>query len=160
MRLDPDTARTLFTTAPVARLATASPTGVPHLVPVTFAAAADLVVLAVDHKPKSTPRLRRLDNIAANPAVALLADHYDADWTRLWWTRADGHARIAPDGPDLATAVALLAARYPQYAARPPAGPAILITVTRWSGWSYADLPPTAQRGRRTIAGRKQDEAG
>lgn len=96
------------------------------------------IVTAVDHKPKSTTRLRRLDDIARDARVTLLADEYDDDWTRLWWARAEGLARVVePGSPDHVTAVRALAARYPQYREQPPAGPAIVIGVTRWSGWSY-----------------------
>jgi PPOX class probable F420-dependent enzyme len=141
MRLSPGEARQRLVTARVARLATVSAAGQPHLVPVTFAADfggdRDLVYIAIDHKPKSTLRLKRLANIAANPNVALLADHYADDWTQLWWTRADGEATVLTDPGDTAHPVALLAARYPQYQATPPTGPVIAITVTTWTGWSY-----------------------
>jgi PPOX class probable F420-dependent enzyme len=71
--------------------------------------------------------------------VALLADHYDEDWEALWWARADGTARVVEPGaePELRTAaVRALAARYPPYRARPPAGALVVIAVERWSGWS------------------------
>ena len=100
-------------------------------------------MIAIDHKPKTTTTgLRRLTNIAANPRVSLLADEYvDADWTRLWWARADGRARVVqPPHADHRRAVACLVARYPQYADRPPAGPAIVVAVDRWSGWAAADM--------------------
>ncbi|WP_307873557.1 MULTISPECIES: TIGR03668 family PPOX class F420-dependent oxidoreductase [unclassified Frankia] len=96
------------------------------------------IVTAVDHKPKRTTRLRRLDDIAHEPRVTLLVDEYDDEWTRLWWARADGVAQVVePRHPDHAAAVRALSARYPQYREQPPSGPAILITVTQWSGWSY-----------------------
>jgi PPOX class probable F420-dependent enzyme len=96
------------------------------------------IVTAVDHKPKRTTRLRRLDDIAHESRVTLLVDEYDDDWTRLWWARADGVAQVAePAHPVHAMAVRALSARYPQYREQPPVGPAILITVTQWSGWSY-----------------------
>ena len=135
MRLSSGDARQRLAAARVAHLATVSAAGQPHLVPVTFAVDGDTVYIAIDHKPKSTTHLKRLANIAANPQVALLADHYADDWTQLWWSRADGHATV---GPATAAAVALLAARYPQYQATPPVGPVIAITVTAWSGWSWA----------------------
>ena len=75
----------LFAAAPVARLATVGPDGCPHLVPVVFAVDGDVVYTAVDGKPKVSLRLRRLANIAARPQVSLLVDHYDDDWSRLWW---------------------------------------------------------------------------
>ncbi|HEX4258764.1 MAG TPA: TIGR03668 family PPOX class F420-dependent oxidoreductase [Streptosporangiaceae bacterium] len=137
MRLSPGEARQRLVTARVARLATVSADGQPHLVPVTFAATGDSVYIDIDHKPKSTLRLKRLANIAANPAVALLADHYADDWTQLWWTRADGQATVLTAPADTAAPIALLATRYPQYQSTPPTGPVIAITVTTWTGWSY-----------------------
>ena len=124
--------RARFAAARVARLATVSPDGAPHLVPVTFAVAGDVIWTAVDHKPKRTRALRRLANIEANPRVSLLVDEYADDWGALWWARADGMARVVED---VAEAVDALAARYPQYRSRPPEGPAIRVDVERWSGW-------------------------
>lgn len=134
-----------FERARVARLATTDRERRPHLVPITFALLDErTIVTAVDHKPKRTTRLRRLDNIAANPAVAVLADHYADAWDELWWVRADGTARVVAaattsggDDKDLRTrALGALARRYPQYRETPPAGPLIVITVERWSGWA------------------------
>jgi PPOX class probable F420-dependent enzyme len=138
LRLAPGEARRRFAAAEVARLATVGPGGEPHLVPVTFVVAGDRIYTAVDAKPKAATRLRRLRNIAADPRVALLADHYSADWRELWWARADGRAVIL-DGPaEMAWPLALLAGRYPQYRASPPPGPVISVQVERWSGWAAA----------------------
>lgn len=133
-------ARRRFAAARVARLATAGADGIPHLVPVVFAVAGDEVFSAVDAKPKRTTALRRLANVRANPRVALLADHYDdADWSALWWVRADGAARVLdPGDPEAPRAVALLAERYGQYRERPPGGPVLAVAIERWSGWSAA----------------------
>lgn len=121
----------------MARLATVGPGGHPHLVPITFALLDErTLVTAVDHKPKRTTALRRLANIAANPWVSVLVDHYEDDWTRLWWVRADGLARIWKAAP--AGAAEALANRYEQYRARPPQGPFIVIDVQRFSGWGSA----------------------
>ncbi|MFD9964820.1 TIGR03668 family PPOX class F420-dependent oxidoreductase [Amycolatopsis sp. NPDC058986] len=139
MRMSPGQARERFTAARVARLATASADGVPHLVPVTFAVSGDVVVFAVDHKPKSTTALRRLRNIVANPAVCFLADGYDEDWSRLWWARADGVARVLTDDADRAEPLRWLRARYPQYAERPPEHAVVSTLVHTWSGWQSAD---------------------
>ena len=124
-----------FASVDVARLATAGPDGAPHLVPIVFAllAGGDEIVFAVDHKPKRSRALRRLANIAADPRVSVLADHYEPDWSRLWWVRADGVARVLgtyPAGRDA------LVARYPQYRATPPAGPFVAIAVTAWTAWA------------------------
>ncbi|MFE0454146.1 TIGR03668 family PPOX class F420-dependent oxidoreductase [Streptomyces sp. NPDC058914] len=131
-------ARERFAAARVARLATVGPEGRPHLVPVVFTLDGDTVMTAVDHKPKGTARLRRLTNIEADPAVSLLADHYEEDWDRLWWVRADGAARVLPGAdrsPEAARCVALLTAKYGQYTGRPPTGPVVVVDVVRWSGW-------------------------
>lgn len=126
-------AESRFAAARVARLATADAAGTPHLVPVTFALEGGEVVFAVDHKPKRSTDLKRLRNIAANPAVSFLADGYDEDWTRLWWVRADGVARVLDSDP---TAVAALRAKYAQYRDRPPEGPVVRTRVTAWRAWS------------------------
>jgi PPOX class probable F420-dependent enzyme len=134
VRLSAASARETFTHARVARLATAGPDGRPHLVPIVFGVAGDVIVTAVDDvKPKRTRSLARLANIAAEPRVSVLVDHYDEDWSRLWWARADGVAGVVDSDPD---AVALLAARYRQYREQPPPGPVIRIQVDRWTGWA------------------------
>lgn len=122
-----------FASVPVARLATTGPDGAPHLVPIVFALLGDdMLVSAVDGKPKRTRALRRLTNIAASPRVSVLADHYEQDWSRLWWVRADGKARVCDEHPD---GLAALVARYPQYRAAPPAGPFVEVTVEKWTAW-------------------------
>ena len=130
-----------FTRSPIARLATVTPDGMPHVVPVVFAVDSDslgnhdVMYTAVDAKPKTTLRLRRLANIESNPQVSLLVDHYADDWTRLWWVRADGVARIHSGGEALDTGCRLLRAKYPQYQSVPLHGPVIAVTVRRWSSW-------------------------
>ena len=146
MRLEVADARRRLAGVRVARLATVSPDGRPHVVPFTFALGSrargagsgpeDHIYSAVDAKPKSSTDLRRLRNIRANPRVAVLADHYQDDWDGLWWVRADGQAAILDDPATMAPALALLAGRYPQYREHPPAGPVISIHVDRWTGWT------------------------
>jgi PPOX class probable F420-dependent enzyme len=132
--MTPDQARRRFAAARVARLATADAAGRPHIVPVTFVVDGDVVYSAVDAKPKRTTALKRLANIAANPAVALLVDHYADDWKELWWVRADGTGRVVdPSGPEGVRALSLLADRYPRFAAR---GVVLAVDVSRWSGWT------------------------
>jgi len=136
--VDTTEARRRFAGSPVARLATVRPDGAPHVVPVVFAVDGDVLFTVVDHKPKRTPRLQRLANLRREPRCALLADHYDSDWSRLWWVRADGEATVidepAPDHPGLA----VLAERHAAYRRAPPGGALVVVTVTRWTGWSAA----------------------
>jgi PPOX class probable F420-dependent enzyme len=131
--LPADVCRQRFTAADRVFLATTGEDLRPHIVPVTFALTGDEVLIAVDHKPKTTPNLRRLRNITWNPRVSLLADHYAPDWTHLWWIRADGTASITQQAP-----IDALATKYAQYRSQPPAGPFIHVTVDTWTGWSYA----------------------
>ena len=106
------------------------------MVPVTFAVDGDRICTAVDHKPKTTPNLRRLRNIAENPRVTLLTDHYTDDWAGLWWVRVDGHASVVTDETAMQPYLDLLAERYGQYRQARPAGPVIVIEAERWTGWS------------------------
>jgi PPOX class probable F420-dependent enzyme len=129
--------RASFARSPVARLATVTPEGAPHLVPVVFAVDPDteIVYTAVDAKPKTTQRLRRLANIENNPQASLLVDSYSEDWTKLWWVRVDGVATIHHDGARMQTGYGLLRAKYPQYQSVPLNGPVIAVAVRRWSSW-------------------------
>lgn len=134
--MDDPEMRRRFAGARVARLATVRPDGRPHLVPITFALDSDRVVTAVDHKPKTTTDLQRLRNVAANPSVSLLVDHYEDDWSRLWWVRVDGRATIVESGPERERVIPLLRDKYPHYREDPPHGPAIVVALDRWSSWA------------------------
>ncbi|RVW01727.1 TIGR03668 family PPOX class F420-dependent oxidoreductase [Rhodococcus spongiicola] len=126
-----------FTDAPVARMATVSADGTPHVVPVVFVVVRDTVYTAVDDKPKTTRRLRRLANIAATGRVSLLVDHYDDDWAQLWWVRVDGTAEVlAADADESTSAIDALVAKYRQYRSMRPSGPVVAIRVLRWREWS------------------------
>jgi len=125
--------------AKVARLATVGAGGKPHVVPITFAVDGDTIYFAVDAKPKRTTDLKRLRNIAANPSVSVLVDHYEDDWARLWWVRVDGTARLLADGAQAVRATDLLAARYPQYRRARPGGP-----VSQSRSTASPDGPPEA----------------
>jgi PPOX class probable F420-dependent enzyme len=102
---------------------------------VVFVLEGDTVWLMVDEKPKRHRRLQRLVNVRAEPRVSLLVDSYDEDWSRLWWVRADGRARIVGEGPELERALGLLMDRYPQEREQPPHGPALAVEVERWHCW-------------------------
>jgi PPOX class probable F420-dependent enzyme len=139
VRRDGGWARERFAVERVARLATVDGDGRPHLVPFVFAVVEDVIYCAVDRKPKQSTRLRRLSDIAANPQVSALVDHYSDDWQQLWWARADGCARVIDiDAPEAGPAIAELTRRYPQYVEQPPIGPVIAVDVAHWSGWSFA----------------------
>jgi len=120
----------------VARLATVDADGRPHIVPICFALDEQTLYFAVDSKPKQTTNLKRLRNIAANPAISVLVDHYEADWDKLWWVRLDGVARVVTDDGEVKKALRLLAARYSQYRATTPAGPVVAVAIAGMTGWS------------------------
>jgi PPOX class probable F420-dependent enzyme len=130
--------RALVEAARVARLATTDADGRPNLVPICLAVEDDELYSAVDEKPKQTKRLRRLANIRARPDVTVLVDHYEEDWSQLWWIRLRGEARVVEEGADRERALNLLRAKYEQYRREPPTGPVIALHVEEWRGWSAA----------------------
>ncbi len=134
--MDADEMRRRIDGAQVARLATVGRDGRPHIVPITFAMNDATIYFAIDFKPKKTTDLQRLRNIEANPSVSVLVDHYEADWTKLWWVRADGSARIVIDGALFENGIARLTQRYAPYRSARPVGPVVAIAVERMTGWS------------------------
>ena len=126
----------------IAHLATADATGVPHVIPVcfaiNFAAAGAMLYIAIDAKPKrqASGGLKRLANIRSNPAVAVAADRYDEDWTRLGWVMLRGEAAILESGAEHAAAQAHLRVRYPQYRAMAiETLPVIALRIARTTSW-------------------------
>lgn len=122
-------------------LSTASAEGDPHLQPVVFQVVGDSVYIAIDEKPKTTLRLRRLTNIESNPRFALLIDNYDDSWDRLWWILLRGPATVlwpsTWDVEEAEGAIAALRAKYSQYESMGlEERPLLKLTpdrVTRWS---------------------------
>jgi PPOX class probable F420-dependent enzyme len=135
VRVDPALARTRVAEAREGRLGTVTPAGRPHLVPCCFALLGDVAYTAVDGKPKSTLDLQRLENIRANPAASLLVDHYEENWSLLWWVRLDGTARVVESASEEEWAKAALATKYPQYRDIAIPGAAIALDITRWVSW-------------------------
>jgi len=155
MRLEAADARARFADAAVLRLATAGGDGRPHLVPCTFALDAEgQIVIGIDNKPKASVNLRRLRNIAENPWVSLLVDHYEDDWDLLWWARADGVAAVERSGPGHAAHWDLLRSKYSQYTGPSTGtgqvlgGPVIVVQVESWSGWAASSCHPAKRLGR------------
>ena len=136
--LTPEQATRLSET-PVGHLATADANGRPHVIPVCFAYDGQYIYSVLDAKPKrgSLTSLRRVRNILANPQVSLVIDHYDEDWTRLWYLLVQGRAELIESGAEPADAVSLLRSKYPQYRKMDLDGnPVIKITPERATGWS------------------------
>ena len=138
----PDRERAFALARRVAHLATADGCGVPHVVPVCFAIDGDTLYITIDEKPKRVAGrgMKRLRNIAANPAVAVVADRYEEDWTRLGWVMLRGPAEILDAGAEHDAAQALLRARYPQLAAmRIDGHPVIAVRIERITSWGNLD---------------------
>jgi PPOX class probable F420-dependent enzyme len=134
--MDEARCRAHLAAARIGRLATVRPDGRPHVVVCCYALEGDQVWTAIDAKPKTGAPLQRLANVRANPHASLLVDHYEEDWSWLWWVRVDGAAAVLEIGNEEEPAIAALTARYPQYAREPPPGPVIAITIERITGWS------------------------
>ena len=117
-------------TARVARLATTDPDGRPHVVPIVFALDGDTFYSAVDRKPKRSQTLRRIENARVRPEVTILVDYYEEDWSRLWWIRLRGLARVLDSGEERDRALGLLEDKYPQYRDEPPDGPVLAVDIT------------------------------
>jgi PPOX class probable F420-dependent enzyme len=129
--LPPAIAEERLAHARVGRLATVTPAGRPHVAAVCFALAGRRIVTAVDAKPKDTAELARLDNVRATGRASLLVDHYEEDWSQLWWIRVDGIAEVIRSE----SAIDALAAKYEQYREERPPGPVIAIEPERWRSW-------------------------
>ena len=125
-----------LTATRVARLATTDPDGRPHIVPIVFALEGDTLYSAVDRKPKRSQTLRRIENARARPDVTILVDHYEDHWSRLWWIRLRGRARVLDEGEERGRALELLAKKYPQYRTAPPDGPVLAVDVTEVRTWA------------------------
>ncbi|CAN5727326.1 TIGR03668 family PPOX class F420-dependent oxidoreductase [soil metagenome] len=152
----------LLTTARTATLATISPSGLPRLVPVCFAAVPDpdaehgiRIYTPLDQKPKRSadPReLARVRDIAADPRVSLLVDRWSEEWSTLSWLRVEGVASLVEPDADCAEHDAALAAlrdRYPQYREHDlESRPLILLTFGRVTSWSASPGPPTDDQRR------------
>jgi PPOX class probable F420-dependent enzyme len=127
-----------LTTLRVGRLATADRSAVPHVVPVCYAISDSTLYVTIDEKPKQTvgQPLKRLRNIAENPAVAVLVDRYDEDWTLLGWVMVRGRAEILTGGAEHRAAQALLGSRYPQLEGMQIAHcPVIAVRIDRSISW-------------------------
>jgi len=133
--------RRLAAAARVARLATTDPSGRVQLVPICFVLAGERLYSAVDDKPKRTRELARLRNVRANPAVTVLVDHYEEDWSALWWVRLHGRARVLEAGEERERALDLLTEKYPQYREQRPRGAVLAVELETLTGWSSSDTP-------------------
>lgn len=148
-RVNTDEAQRRFAGARVATLSTVDASGGPHLVAVTFVLDGDIVYTAADGKSNRGRRLRRHDNIQAEPRVSLLVQHWDEDWTKLWWVRATGLAQVTAGSATVDHVVDLLRRKYDQYQRVEVGGPVIEVAVHTWQGWAAGPRPQATAPSRR-----------
>ena len=144
MRLSADEARARLAAHHHGVLVTLHPERGPDPQPVVYAVTNDgghkHVGVPIDRvKAKTSSRLRREDNLDADPRAALLIEHWDAeDWTRLWWVRAHLHHVPDPSPRLVDDLAARLASTVPQYADR-PFHRVLVCRIVTTSGWSAAE---------------------
>ena len=141
MRLTEDTARRRLAATVHGVLCTLHPERGPDPQPVVYALSDDgHVGVPIDRvKPKASSRLRREDNLEADPRGALLIEHWDHDdWSRLWWVRADLHHLAEPPAAVVEDLTERLARAVPQYADR-PFHRVLVCRVVRVTGWAASE---------------------
>ncbi|HET9849941.1 MAG TPA: TIGR03668 family PPOX class F420-dependent oxidoreductase [Candidatus Dormibacteraeota bacterium] len=124
----------------------------PALVPVCFVLLGATLYHAIDAKPKAREprRLQRVLNIRANQNAALLVDHYEEDWRRLWYALFRGTARILESGTEHERAIRALRRKYRQYRTTVPLDDGALVIALdaqRLSHWQSSS--PGRDRARR-----------
>ena len=125
----------------IAHLATSDPQGMPHLIPICFVFDGDHFYSVLDQKPKRTPvtQLKRVRNILSNPNVAVVLDHYEEDWNRLWYVLVRGSAQLIREGEEHRRATLMLREKYPQYLEMDiDDSPVIKITPEGITSWGEA----------------------
>lgn len=134
------------------RLATVDAWNRPAIVPFCFALMGEIdpvVVSVLDEKPKrvADADLTRVRNIERNPGVAFVIDHYDEDWSELWFVHVRGQASLLPPGSDdHAGSVAALREKYPQYREMAiESRSMIVIADLRTTSWHSADPAALSQ---------------
>ena len=137
MELPEEAVEWILESWPVASLATLGEAGRPHVVPIVFVRVAGKIWSPIDGKPKAGGELARVRNVRRDPRISLLFEHYEENWTHLWWLRLDGEAEVrtpADPGadPEVAAALAALRRKYPQYAEIPLLGPSVTLLRIRF----------------------------
>ena len=109
--------REFVAAARLAHLATGDATGAPHNVPLCYWFDGEHIYFAIDEKPKRQTgmALKRMRNIAENPRVALVIDHYEEDWSQLAYVMIRGHARVVEDPEEYLAALRHLRDKYLLY---------------------------------------------
>ena len=140
MKLTEDQARERLAAEVHGVLCTMHPRRGPDPQPVVYAVTDDgyLGVPIDTVKPKSSSRLRREDNLEADPRGTLLIEHWETeDWSRLWWVRAELRHEPQPAAEVVDALADRLARTVPQYADK-PFHRVLVCRVVGLTGWSAA----------------------
>jgi PPOX class probable F420-dependent enzyme len=136
--------------ARLGHLATAGRDGVPHNIPICFwfDGAAQFYFI-VDEKPKrlTGTGLKRMRNIAENPRVALVIDHYEEDWAGLAYVLIHGEAHIVDEPQEYVLALRNLRDKYVQYRDMVMCvgrNPMVRINAARVHTWGQRFRPPAS----------------
>jgi nitroimidazol reductase NimA-like FMN-containing flavoprotein (pyridoxamine 5'-phosphate oxidase superfamily) len=117
----------------VCRVGTVGEGGVPHLVPVCHVLSGGKLYFG------SGDDARKVENLKANPRIAVTVDLYSDHWASLKGVMIRGTARLIERGPRFQAARRKLYAKYPQYpreAAISPSDSVIVeVTPTRVFAW-------------------------
>ena len=100
---------TLIEQERVCRVATANPSGIPHVVPVCHVLADGKLYFG------SAADAKKVVNLKANPRAAVTVDLYSDAWAHLKGVMVQGTARLLERGPRFRKARALLYRKYPHY---------------------------------------------
>ncbi len=137
--------------ARIGRLATADRNAKPHNVPVCFCFDGLRFYFVVDEKPKrqGSLGLKRMRNIAENPSVALIVDHYEEDWDHLAYVLVHGRAEVVEDAQEYMLAMRRLRDKYAQYRAMalsPERNPMVRIEPQRVHVWGQRFSQPSGSQ--------------
>jgi PPOX class probable F420-dependent enzyme len=148
-RLSDPSVREFLIAERVARMATADKSGAPHLVPICFWFDGARLYFAIDEKPKRGTgiRLKRMHNIAENPRVAFVVDHYEEDWSQLAYVMVRGTAQIVEDNEEYMQVLRNLRDKYRPYRTMqlsPDRNPIVRITPDRVNVWGERFRSPNA----------------
>ena len=124
---------TLIEQERVCRVATANPSGIPHVVPVCHVLADGKLYFG------SAADAKKVVNLKANPRAAVTVDLYSDAWAHLKGVMVQGTVRLLERGPRFRKARTLLYRKYPHYpdeaALQESASVIVEVSPTRVFSW-------------------------
>lgn len=111
---DADLVQRILARWPIGVLSTFGRDGISS-VPIVFTVYQGVIFSPIDNKPKSSRRLARVKNLERDNRYTLLLQHYDENWSNLWWLRVTGVGASVADEAVVSRTHVALAGKYPQY---------------------------------------------